>query len=260
MAVLKVRGRRLTRVGGPLYKQLLVALRESIAKLSPPVGTELPREADLARDFHVSLITVRQALRDLEAEGLIRKRAAKPAIIADPAAQLKPTFDFRTFRDIAAFTRNTRLAVESYRKERAQIASDYFGLRGKAQVYALRGVLLSGGRPEAQITSYFPPEIGSRLSRAAFDDPMIFRALEKHLGLRMAAAEVTVRAETADQDLARSLDCEEGAAILAMEIRFRTHDGQPAELTIAKHRADRFSLTYEMPNDAPGKQRTRNGR
>ena len=60
-------------------------IRSSAAR--PPVGTPLPREADLAESFQVSLITVRQALRDLEAEGLIQKRAAKPAIVADPSAR-----------------------------------------------------------------------------------------------------------------------------------------------------------------------------
>ena len=71
-----------------------------------------------------------------------------------------------------------------------------------------RGVLVSGGRPEAEITTYFPPEIGRQLSRGAFDEPLIFRSVEKHLGIRMAAAQLTVRAETADALLARKLDYE----------------------------------------------------
>ena len=107
------------------------------------VGTPLPREADLAETFQVSLITVRQALRDLETEGLIHKRAAKPAVVADPSTRLNPTFDFRTFGDIAAFTRNARLEVKSYGKERAGIATSYFGLSPRSQVHVLRGVLVS---------------------------------------------------------------------------------------------------------------------
>jgi GntR family transcriptional regulator len=245
-----VRGRRLTRAAGPLYKQLLAILRDSIVSGSPPVGTPLPREADLAEGFKVSLITVRQALRDLETEGFIQKRAAKPAIVADPGARLKPAFDFRTFGDIAAFTRNARLKVDSYRKERAEIASVFFGLSSRSSVHVLRGVLVSAGRPEAQITTYFPPSVGQRLSRAAFDDVLIFRSVEKHLGIKMAAAQLTVRAETADSELARKLNYDEGAAVLAMELRFRTSDGEPAELTVARHRSDLFSLSYDVPNDA----------
>jgi GntR family transcriptional regulator len=245
-----VRGRRLTRAEGPLYKQLLEILREAITTGSPPVGTPLPREADIAQDFKVSLITVRQALRDLEAEGLIRKRAAKPAIVADPRASQGHSFDFRTFGDIAAFTRNARLQVDSYRKERDDAARAFFGLPSRSFVHVLRGVLLSGERPEAEITACFPPMIGGRLSRGAFDNALIFRSVEKHLGIRMATAHLTVRAEAADPGLAGKLDYEEGAPVLAMDLRFRTEDGVPAELTIARHRADFFSLSYDVPNEA----------
>jgi GntR family transcriptional regulator len=249
-AQIPLRGRRLSRGASPLYKQLLAILRESIVSDSPPVGTPLPREADLAEAFQVSLITVRQALRDLEAEGLIRKRAAKPAVVTDPSARPHPTFDFRTFGDIAAFARNTKLEVISYDKARAEIATAYFGLSSRSQVYVLRGVLASGKRPEAEITTYFPPEIGRRLSSSAFDGALIYRSVEKRLGIRMATAQLTVRAETADALLARKLDYEVGAPILAMEIRFRSEHGQPAELTVAKHRADLFSLSYDVPNEA----------
>ena len=38
--------------------------------------------------------------------------------------------------------------------------------------------------------------------------------------------------------------------MLAMEMRFRTAEGEPVELTIARHRADLFSLSYDVPNDA----------
>jgi GntR family transcriptional regulator len=245
-----VHGRPLRRAGLPLYKQVLAILRESITRASAIAGTPLPREADVARAFGVSLITVRHALRELEAEGLIRKRAAKPAIVADPDARLKPSFDFRTFAEIAAFTRNARLEVSTYRKGRAEIASRFFGLTPQQRVYVLSGILLAEGRPEAQITTYFPPSIGSRLARTAFDDPLIFRSVEKHLGMRMAAAQVTVRAEIADPRFARDLICEEGTPVLAMEMRYRTADGEPAELTIARHRADLFSLSYDIPNEA----------
>jgi GntR family transcriptional regulator len=249
-SVVAVRGRQLSRAGGPLYKQLLAILRDSIVSGSPPVGTPLPREADLAEGFQVSLITVRQALRDLAMEGFIRKRPAKPAIVADPVERLRPSFDFRTFGDIAAFTRDARLEVESYRRERAEFASAFFGQPPRTLVHVLRGVLVSAGRPEALITTFFPPAIGRRLSRAAFKEALIFRSVERRLGIRMAAARLTVRAETADSELARKLKYDEGAAVLAIELRFTSQDGEPAELTVARHRADLFSLSYDVPNDA----------
>ena len=60
--------RPLLRANGPLYRQLADVLRDPIASGSYPVGSELPKEADIANRFSVSLMTVRQALRELEAE------------------------------------------------------------------------------------------------------------------------------------------------------------------------------------------------
>ena len=243
--------RQLLRDDGPLYRQLAAILRAPIVDGTYPVGTELPKEAEIAERFGISLITVRQALRELEGDGLIRKRAAKPAVVAARTPLPKLSSAFRNFADIAAYARNARLDVTSYRREVAEPPRAAFNLTESEASYCLRSVLLVGDRPEAQITTWFPPEIGSRLKRSDFDDVLIFRAVERHLGLRLAGARITVRAEIADADIARDLDYSEGAAVLAMEMVYRTLDQQPVEFTIARHRADAFSLVYDAPNDIP---------
>ncbi len=243
--------RTLRREDGPLYRQLAAILRAPIVEGAYPIGAPLPKEAELAGRFGISLITVRQALRDLEADGLIRKRAAKPAIVAARAPAAKPQFTsaFRNFADIAAYTRDARLDIVSYRREASPVARAVFNLGERDVCYCLRSILLVGDRPEAQITTYFPPDIGKRLKRADFDDVLIFRAVQTHLGIRVAAAKITVRAEVADADVARDLDYAEGAPMLAMEMLYHSTEQQPVEFTIARHRADVFSLVYDAPND-----------
>ena len=198
--LLPPRAAQLLRDAGPLYRQLAAILRAPIVDGTYPVGTELPKEAEIAERFGISLITVRQALRELESDGLIRKRAAKPAIVAARTPAPKLSSAFRNFADIAAYTRNARLEVASYRREAAEPPQAAFNLTESEAFYCLRSVLLVGDRPEAQITTWFPPEIGKRLKRSDFDDVLIFRAVERHLGLRLAGARITVRAEIADAD------------------------------------------------------------
>src|SRR4029077_13777989 len=106
-----------------------------------------------------------------------------------------------------------RLEVASYRREVAEPPRAAFSLTESEASYCLRSVLLVGDRPEAQITTWFPPEIGKRLKRSDFDDVLIFRAVERHLGLRLAGARITVRAEIADADVARDLDYSVGAPV-----------------------------------------------
>jgi GntR family transcriptional regulator len=240
--------RPLSRGDGPLYRQLVAILRRSIEERQLSAGVELPREAQLARDFGVSLITVRQALRELETEGLIVKRAAKRALVAS-AGRTGGAVAFQSFAEIAASTDDRRLKVLGYRKERSRHAAEALGLRAGAAMPCLRAVLHRDGEPIGETTIYFPPEIGERLNRADFDDVVVFRSVQRRLGIKLAGATITVRAETASEALGKRLDYEAGGPILTVEMLYQTTSGQPVEFTVNRNRADRFSLSYAAPND-----------
>ena len=235
----------LQRIHGPLWRQAADRLRVAIGEGRVPVGTELPVEGELAQRFGVSLITVRHALRALEAEGLIRKRAAKAAIVVarDPPPVAR---EMTRLEDVIAATEGTRLEIESYRAARSAEAAAVFGLPADAQLFRLRGRLLVEEAPLSEIVIHFPPEIGKRLHRADFDDVVVFRSVERRLGIRIAAARNTIGAELADAALARALDVPEGSAVLASRITYLDAAGQPVEFTVARHRADRYRVSYEF--------------
>jgi GntR family transcriptional regulator len=245
----RISARALSREEGPLYRQLAAILRRPILGGDFPPGIALPREADLARRFGVSLITVRQALRDLEGDGLIKKRAAKPAIVTALHERADPSVAFRSFVEIAASTRERRLAIHSYRQERSRIASKAFGLAPDAAAWCLRATLFLRDEPAGETRIYFPPSVGARLKRRDFDDVVVFRSVQRHLGITLSGARITVRAEAADATLARALEYVAGGPVLVIEMLFSAADGTPVELTINRNRADRFSLTYDAPND-----------
>ncbi len=241
--------RPLSRDDGPLYRQMVTILRAPIVSGVLSAGASLPREADLAERFGVSLITVRQALRELENEGLIRKRAAKPAVVAGPGSARKPSYGFKSFAEIAASTTNRRLEIHSYRKERSVAASSALGLAADDGLYCLRATLLMEDVPTGLTTFYFPPAVGARMKRSDFDDVVVFRSVQRHLGIKLSGARITVRADTADEALANALDYHVGGAILVIEMLYLSESGEPVELTINRNRADLFSLSYDAPND-----------
>ena len=238
--------RPLRREDGPLYRQLTAVLRAGIVESGLEPGHVLPREADIAAHFNVSLITVRQALRALESDGLILKRAAKPAVVAAPAP---PTaaIDFESLASIAASAHDRRLAIASYRREASPLAARVFGLSARDLPYCLRAVLYAGDRPGCRCTFYFPPAIGRRLRKKDFDDVVVFRSVQRHLGIKLSGARINVRADLADAALADVLDCEPGFPILVTEMLYRSAEGDLVELTINENRADFFSLSFEAP-------------
>lgn len=239
----------LDRRRGPLYQQLADILRGQIADGTFPIGSALPKEADIADRFAISLITVRRGLRELQDEGLIRKRAAKPALVAASQPIMRPSIDFHSLAAIVEATRDRKLRIRSYGKERSALASEAFGLPASEPCYCLRAVLHVGDQAVSQHTIYFPPSVGSRLERPDFDDVVVFRSVQRQLGIRLSGARVTLRADIADAELALDLGYPEGAPILVAQMLYRAEGGENVELSIARNRADSFSVTYDAPND-----------
>ena len=234
------------RSAGPLYRQLTQILRQTIARHELPIGHELPTEAQLAQAYGVSLITVRQALRDLEADGLIRKRAAKAAVVVAAGPRLHPSRNLNSLADVIASTSDARLEIASWRAERSSLARQVFGLEPGQACPCLRARLIVRDLPQASVVIRFPPVIGSRLDRSDFDDVVVFRSVQRRLGVRYAGARVTVRAELADARDARLLDYRPGLPVLVNEMVYLSSDGLPLELTVARHRADLYSLSYDL--------------
>ena len=65
----------------PLYTQLKESLRERILDSTYKVHQQLPSESEMSALFGVSRITVRQALSDLQKEGLIFKIPGKGCLL-----------------------------------------------------------------------------------------------------------------------------------------------------------------------------------
>ncbi len=82
----------------PLHTQLLNQLRHLILSGQWPPGTRIPSEPELKRQLNISRSTIRQALSNAEAEGLIKRVPGKGTFVA----QVRPhnhllgyiTFDF----------------------------------------------------------------------------------------------------------------------------------------------------------------------
>ena len=67
----------------PLYRQVTDRIRDAIASGELRAGEPLPSIRELAASLDVSVITIKRAYQDLEAEGLIRSRQGLGSFVAD---------------------------------------------------------------------------------------------------------------------------------------------------------------------------------
>lgn len=70
----------------PKYQQVYAALRREIQSGRLRRGDRLPSEADLGRQFGASRITVGRAVRELQAAGLVERRAGAGTFVRAPLA------------------------------------------------------------------------------------------------------------------------------------------------------------------------------
>jgi GntR family transcriptional regulator, transcriptional repressor for pyruvate dehydrogenase complex len=94
IAVVRKSGRQATRTAPefapirvePAYRKVAAALLERITDRTLNAGERLPPEIELARQFGVHRGTVREALRDLESNGVLkRERGSKLMMVTRPA-------------------------------------------------------------------------------------------------------------------------------------------------------------------------------
>jgi GntR family phosphonate transport system transcriptional regulator len=69
--------------GVPLWQQLAMQMREAIGEGEFPRGAQLASEHELARRYGVNRHTVRQAVRALAEEGLVRAERGRGTFVAD---------------------------------------------------------------------------------------------------------------------------------------------------------------------------------
>lgn len=67
---------------GPKYRQILDDLRSSISTGKYAEGARLPSENNLAERFHVSRLTVQRAIKELQIDGLVNRRAGSGTYVS----------------------------------------------------------------------------------------------------------------------------------------------------------------------------------
>jgi GntR family transcriptional regulator len=138
----------------PKYLRIYTELRDRITGGQWPAGAALPSQRELADEFGVSMMTLRQALQLLADEGLVGTRHGLGTYVTPRFAH-----DLGHLRSFAADLTAQGAAVTTRLLAAAAVAPpDAVGARlgGPPEVLRLRRLRLVGGRPVILQTSYLP--------------------------------------------------------------------------------------------------------
>ncbi|MBD9517605.1 MULTISPECIES: GntR family transcriptional regulator [Pseudomonadaceae] len=231
----------------PLYSQLKEVLRTRILDGTYPPLSRMPSEAELGKAFEVSRITVRQALGDLQKEGLIFKIHGKGTFVAKPKAfqnvsTLQGLGESMTQRGYEVINR-----LRSFKTvpANAQVAARLQVAEGENVVQIKRARLVNRELVSLEIT-WLPEHVGKRLEKADLVSRDIFLILENDCALPLGHADLAIDAILADAELARALEVQEGSPVMRIERLTHTADGAPLDYEHLYYRGDAFQYRLRI--------------
>ncbi len=247
--------------GVPLYYQLITILREKILSGGYQRSEQMPPEATLAREFGVSRLTVREALRKLEQEQLIRRQRGRGTFVADELPEELPfTGDMQMDGSIEALismgqATSVRL-LETQNATATPGEAAALGVAEASPVLRCRRLRLYEEQPYCFIVNTLPAEIGERIEASRWEEGSVLKFIEEELGIPLREARQQVRAALADPTLARWLDVRVGAPLLQVDYLIHTTGGRPVERARLYYRSDLYSFTLHLTR-SPARSRKR---
>ncbi|MBM3128862.1 MAG: GntR family transcriptional regulator [Chloroflexi bacterium] len=168
----------------PLYYQLKQILAENIKSGAWEEGKELLPERALAKEYAVSLGTVRQALQELVREGLIERRRGRGTFVAHSKLALSTHF-VRELRAQGLAVRNKLVSAHCEETPPKGIA-EILNLASSEQVYMIMRVWLVNEEPLALETLYISARLAPDLLSKDLEHLAIFPYIQKQHQAQLA--------------------------------------------------------------------------
>jgi GntR family transcriptional regulator len=232
----------------PYYIQLIDVLKEKIGSGEWQPGDQILSEPELCEVYGVSRTVVRQALREVELEGLVVRRKGKGTFIAEPkiseslAQKLTGFYHDMVDRGLNPVTEVFVQRVLPAPKK----VCEFLKLPAGSPVIELQRLRSVNDEPIVLVTSFLPEALCPPVASADFSNQSLYDFLERECGLLIASGRRYIEAATATEFEAKMLQVEPGAALLSLDSISFLEDGTPVEYYHALHRGDRSRFEVEL--------------
>jgi DNA-binding GntR family transcriptional regulator len=227
----------------PLYRAIYAQLAKEIAEGAYPVGQKLPSEQELCQRFSASRYTIRDALRQLQDEGIIRRRRGSGSIVASRLAPKRFVSSVHSVDSLMQYVAETRLEILT--TEKIVVDHEFARMLGcpDDSVWLRISALRRSGDealPFAYTEIYIAESYGGVAADVGAYSVPVYRSIEEAYGLSIARVDQTIEAATADRNLASRLTTDLASPILRITRRYISSDGELVEVAINCHPANRF--------------------
>lgn len=237
--------RRRKRVG---YREITTILIGEIREGRWAVDDLLPSEMELVERFHVGRNTVREALRELQNLGYIRRRRGARSVlaaVAPDASFVNSVSSVGELLDYAKMAKSTVLSSETVRiDERLARRLDAAPGSEWLRIGILRSRELHG--PAFCYSEIYVDPGYSDIRDHLDSESEIYTLLERLHGVIIRRVEQEIEAVLADANIASRLNVPVASAILLVRTRFFSSEGRLVEIGLAHFPAGRYRVRIAL--------------
>lgn len=200
------------------YQQIADHLQNDIKTGEFSPGDKLPSEKRLGDYFKVSRITIRQALKRLENDGLIFKKQGLGAFVSEnkPESNLVRLTDFSEDMRRAGFESSSKLIL--FKKVPPEIAvNTILEIPPTSPLIKIDRVRMANKVPIAVDITWLPASYGQLLLDQDLSNKTIYEILEDVYSIPILAGRYKITAVLADEFIGKHLDMDVGSAILEID-------------------------------------------
>jgi GntR family transcriptional regulator len=233
----------------PRYQELAEELRGEITRgVYAPDG--FPTESELCKRYSVSRFTVREALRTLQAEGLIARKRGSGTVIQPAAARGGALHQpLSNFGEILQYARDTRASfVSSGEGPLPRAIAEQIGIMAGGRWTRFHGLRTATGssEPIAATDAYVHESLREAAAKVTPQEETIFRQLERLAGVKIVEVTQDIQAVAASADVARELGVPKRSPCLRILRCYRDASGQILEISASHHPGDRFAYAMHI--------------
>lgn len=228
----------------PAYIRIHDAIKKEIDGGVWEIGQRLPSERDLADDYEVSRMTLRQAITLLVEEGILERRVGSGTYVASHRVQekMRGTTSFTDIVRSQGKTPSSRL-ISYQRKLASEAEMQKLGLNKFDYVIRMERVRYADNVPLVFEVAAIPEKLIKGFQRTDITEHF-FKTLTEN-GFEIGKSQQTIYAKTASERVANFLSVSRGHALLALtQVSYFT-DGRPFEYVHSQYVGDRFEFYLE---------------
>lgn len=231
----------------PIYYQIFKYFEKQIreGKLQP--GDALPTEMEIAERFDISRMTVRRAISELAAAGMVYTQKGKGTFVARPRLD-KVVFNLNNFYDEIrqkGMVPHAELLEARIIKADEELAKR-LGIAVNTRCLYFRIVITADGEPLAYETKYTVYTKQSPILESQLKDPLLSRLAEEHSDSIPSSSKKVLMASQATEEEAKVLGVSPGIPVFLMIQTIYNADGKIIAWGKSVFRGDRYKLiSYE---------------